>query len=322
MVEAFVQQLAGLPAILEALSYHRAVPIAVVAQEVGLPPKRVRELLVEYFLTDEPDDRRGWIPPLEFLDESGEDADPWAAPCVRLTSDVVTNDLAFRYSPITTWARTYRVARDQLHLDPENSLLEGALEKLGNVIDDELRPGSEIDRGDVGPARWDKAAKERTRVGITYVRAWHPGTSRRIVEPYRVLRTRRGWEVDAGPPDESGRLRTYLLSGVVDAEFSDETFELPDGLERMLAEQRRTTPVEFVVPPEELWVLERLAEHVEEIRRDDEDVSVRAYFLEPVKARVAAALVTAGPRAMVVDRDLMDAGRELAAELLAHHRGD
>lgn len=322
MVEAFVQQLAGLPAILEALSYHRAVPIAVVAEEVGLPPKKVRELLVEYFLTDEPDDRRGWIPPLEFLDASGEEADPRTAPCVRLTSDVVTNDLAFRYSPVTTWARTYRLARYQLHLDPENSLLEGALEKLGRVIDDELRPCSAIERGDVGPARWDRAAKERTKVAITYVRAWHPGTSRRIVEPYRVLRTRRGWEVDAGPPDESGRIRTYLLSGIVEAEFLDESLELPAGLERLLAEQRRTTPVSFVVPLEELWVLERLAEGVEEIRRDAEDVSLRAHFLEPVRARVAAALVTAGPRAMVLDRDLMEAGRELAAELLAHHRGD
>ena len=321
MVEAFVQQLAGLPAILEALSYHRAVPIAVVAQEIGLPPKKVRELLVEYFLTDEPVERRGWIPPLEFLDEAGEEADPRTAPCVRLTSDVVTNDLAFRYSPVTTWARTYRIARDHLHLDPENSLLEGALEKLGRVIDDELRPGSDVDRDD-GPARWDRAAKERTKVAITYVRTWHPGTSRKVLEPYRVLRTRRGWEVDAGPPDDAGQLRTYLLSGVVEAEFLDEPFELPDGLERFLLEQRRTTPVEFVVPPEELWVLERLAEHVEEIRRDDEDVNVRAHFLEPVRARVAAALVTAGPRAMVVDRDLMDAGRELAAELLAHHRGE
>ncbi len=322
MAEGFVQQLAGLPAILEALSYHRAVPIELVAEEVGLPPNKVRELLVEYYLTDEPDDRRGWIPPLDFLDESGEEADPRTAPCVRLTSDVVTNDLAFRYSPVTTWARTYRVARDQLHLDPENSLLEGALEKLGRVIDDELRPGSDIDVGDDGPARWDRAAKAQTKVAITYVRAWHPGATRRVVEPYRVLRTRRGWEVDAGPPDESGRLRTYLLSGVVEAEFLDDAFERPDDVERLLVEQRRTTPIEFVVPPEELWVLERLAEHVEEIRRDDEDVSVRAHFLEPVRARVAAALVTAGPRAMVVDRDLMDAGRELAAELLAHHRGE
>ncbi|PKW25724.1 WYL domain-containing protein [Phycicoccus duodecadis] len=320
MVESFVAQLAGLPAVLEALSYHRAVPLAVLATEVGLPERKVRELLVSYFMTDEPVDQRGWVPPLEFLDEQGQEVEPSSAPLVRLTSDIVTNDLAFRYSPVATWARTYRIARDQLHLDPENSRLEGALEKLGRSIDDEMRPSSAIDRRPDGPAAWYRAARNQQRVSIRYARSWRPGVTERVVEPYRVLRTRRGWEVDAGPPDENGRLRTYLVSGVVKARFLDESFELPDGLAEMLARQRATTPVEFVLPPEEVWVVERLAERVEEIGRDDDDVSIRAYFLEPVRERVAEALVTAGPRAMVVDKDLMDAGRARAAALLEHHR--
>lgn len=318
MVERFVRHLAELPAVLEALSYHEAVRMSLLADEVGMTEAKVRELLVSYFMTDEPPDRRGWVPPLEFVDEAGRESDPAAAPMVRLTSDIVTNDLAFRYSPVATWAYTYRVARDELHLNPDNSLLEGALEKLGRVIDDVPDTGPVADALPEGPAAWHRAATDRRRVAIRYARAWRPGTTERVVEPYRVVRTRRGWEVDAGPADDDGRLRTYLLTGMLDATLLDETFDPPEDLVAMLVRQRRTTPVDFVLPPEEVWVLERLAEKTEEIRRDEEDVEIRAWFLEPVRERVAAALVTAGPRALVVDKNLMDAGRQLALSLLSH----
>jgi hypothetical protein len=321
VAERFVAQLAELPRLLESLSYHRAVPMDVLAAEVGMDERRVREVLVSYFMTDETEDRRGWVPPLRFLDASGEDADPATAPLVELTSDIATNDLAFRYSPVETWARTYRTARNQLHLEPENSLLEGALEKLRGAIDDEMRPSSAISRRPDGPAAWHHAAQEHRRVAIRYARTWRPGTTERVVDPYRVIRTRRGWEVDAGPPDDQRRIRTYLLSGVLSATVLDETFEPPEDLVALLVAQRRTTAVEFVLPPEEVWVVERLAERIEEVQRDDDDVVIRAYFLEPVPERVATALVTAGPRAMVVDKELMDAGRDLARELLRHHRG-
>ena len=213
MVEPFVRQLAELPAVLEALSYHRAVPMSALAAEVGITEKKVREFLVSYFMTEEPASRRGWVPPLEFVDETGEEEDPAVAPLVRLTSDIVTNDLAFRYSPVEGWARVFRAARDQLHLEPENSRLEGALEKLRRAIDDALDAGSRVDDQPDGPAAWHRAAVEHRRVAIRYARAWRPGTTERVVDPYRVARTRRGWEVDAGPPDADGRLRTYLLSG-------------------------------------------------------------------------------------------------------------
>lgn len=319
MVEPFVRQLAELPAVLEALSYHGAVPMSVLAAEVGMTEKKVRELLVSYFMTEEPAGRRGWVPPLEFVNEAGEEVEPSAAPMVRLTSDVVTNDLAFRYSPVEGWARVYRAARDQLHLEPENSRLEGALEKLGRVIDEALDAGTQVDGRRDGPAAWHRAAVEHRRVAIRYARAWRPGTTERVVDPYRVVRTRRGWEVDAGPPDADGRLRTYLLSGILEASVLEESFEPPEELVAMLVRQRQTTPVDFVLPPEEVWVVERLAEWIEEIRRDEQDVEIRAWLLEPVRDRVAHALVTAGPRAMVVDRGLMDGGRHLALALLSHH---
>ena len=102
----------------------------------------------------------------------------------------------------------------------------------------------------------------------------------------------------------------------------DESFEPPEDIVAMLGRQRQTTPVDFVLPPEEVWVVERLAEHIEEIRRDDEDVEIRAWFLEPVRDRVAAALVTAGPRAMATEQDIMDTGRDLARRLMEHHASE
>ena len=318
--EPFVTQLAGLPLLMEALSHHRAMSIDLLAAQVAMPEPTVRQLLLTYYLTDEPAERRGWLPPLRFVDEAGEDVDPSSAPLVRLTSDIVTNDLAFRYSPVDTWATSYRIARDRLHLEPGNSLLEGALEKLKVAIDDEMRPSRQIMHRPIAPSDWYRATQEHHRVAIRYSRAWRPGITERVVDPYRVVRTRRGWEVDAGPPDDNGRLRTYLLPGVVAAEFLTETFEPPEDLVEMLARQRRTTAIEFVVPPEEVWVVERLAERIEVVKRDDVDVLIRAHLLEPVRERVAEILVTAGPEAMVVDKDLMDAGRDLARALLEHHR--
>lgn len=280
---------------MEALSHHRAMPIELLADRVGMPAKSVRELLITYYLTDEPEERRGWMPPLRLLDQAGEEVDPGTAPMVRLTSDVVTNDLAFRYSPVITWAMSCRIARDRLHLEPGNSLLEGALEKLKDAIDDEMRPSRRTPHPRGAPAAWYEATRQHRRVAIRYSRAWRPGLTDRVVDPYRVVRTRRGWEVDAGPLDAHGRLCTYLLAGVVSAGFLDETFEPPDDLVAMLARQRRTTAIEFVLPLGEVWVVERLAERVEQEQHDQQDVVIRAHLLEPVHERVAEILVIAGP---------------------------
>lgn len=317
-VPAFVARVAELPRILEVLSYHDRVPLELVARAVGRPVEQVREVLRTYYVTDEAPDRVGFAPPLRFVDDAGRDVDPATAPCVALDGDHATDDLAFRYAPVEAWAGAYRAARDRLHLDPGDRVLAAAVEKLGAALDLEGRHAD--DAGGDDPALWSRAASARHRVRIRYARAWRPGTVERVVDPYRVVRTRRGWEVDAGPPDAEGRLRTYLLSGVLEAEVLAETFERPADVARLLEAQRRTTAVTLVVPVGAVWVVERMAERVEVVRQDDFDAQVTAHLLEPVRDRVALVLAQAGVEAMATDPALADAGRELAARLLVHHR--
>ena len=317
----FVLRVSELPRIIEVLSYQGVVPVSSVAKEVARSEDEVRDVLVRYYVTEDAEDRLGLPPPLEFLDDLGEEVEPSRASNVRLQDGYVVDDLAFDYAPVEYLARVYRVARDESLLEPDNAVLAGAVEKLRAFLDEDLRPPAIEEGAGLTAAQWFRAARAHRRVRIRYVRAWWPGVAERVGEPYRVVRTRRGWEVDAGPPDEDGRLRTYLLTGVVEAEELDEVFEPPESLVDLLVAQRRTTPVRLVVPTSAVWVVERQAERVEVIREDGSDSEVVAHLLEPVADRVARILLVAGPDAFVVTgaEEYQDAGRDLARRLLAHH---
>lgn len=319
----FVLKVSELPRIIEVLSYQGVVPVSAVATEVGRTEDEVRDLLVRYYVTEDAEDRLGLPPPIEFLDDLGEDAEPSAATNVRLHDRYVVDDLAFDYAPVEYLARVYRVARDESLLEPDNGVLAGAVEKLRAYLDEDLTPSAATEGGGLTAAQWYRAARDHRRVRIRYVRTWWPGGAERVVEPYRVVRTRRGWEVDAGPPDEDGRLRTYLLTGVLEAEVLDGVFEPPANLVDLLVTQRRTAPVRLVVPTSAVWVAERQAERVEVVREDGTDSEVVAHLLEPVADRVARILLVAGPDAFVVTGagEYEDAGRELARRLLEHHAG-
>lgn len=318
----FVNRVATLPRIIEVLAYHGVVSLASVAAEVGLKEKDVRDLLRRYYITEDHRSRIGLPPPLRFLDDEGRDGEPAVASCVQLQGDYADEDLAFTYSPIDYLARAYPIARDQSSLDPDNTLLRAAVEKLRDALDPDMRSSTVGEGRGLSPAQWYRAALEHHRVRLTYARAWRPGTTERVVDPYRVARTRRGWEVDAGPPDGSGRLRTYLLTGVVDAEVLGETFVPPADLVDHLVAQRRATRVRFSVPESTVWVVERNAERVQRLSSDGHTTEVEAHLLEPVRDRVATILVIAGPGARVLDGDAEQegAGRDLARALLEHHR--
>ena len=157
---------------------------------------------------------------------------------------------------------------------------------------------------------------------LTYSRQWHPGTRDRVVEPYRLVRTRRGWEVDAGPPDDVAAVRTYLVSGIVDLEVTDETFEPPADLDDLLARNRAAEPVQLVVPQESRWAVERYAESTRVTDDDEGDVALTADLLPPVADRLGLLLLCCGPDAFVVaPESLAGAGARTAQQLLAHHAG-
>ena len=143
-----------------------------------------------------------------------------------------------------------------------------------------------------------------------------------MIEPYRLIHTRRGWEIDAGPVHADGELRTLLLDRIQSYTVLEETFEPPADLDRLLARQRTLFPVELVVPHETRWSVEKYAERVDVLAEDETSARLRALLFQPVRRRVGLILADGGPAARVIEpADLANAGRELAGTLLAHYQG-
>lgn len=254
---------------------------------------------------------------LEFFGDAGEETLSTEATRVRLSSDAPLTELGLEYFSADVIGPLYRAARDLAAMEPDNRVLAEAVSRLEGT----LMTG--IDRrvpygGPVAAALRDAAARRR-RVRIDYWRAWRPGRGTRLIDPYRVVSTRRGFEVDAGPLDEDGSIRTFLVSGIRGFEVTDEAFERPDDVDDRIAASRATTEVCVVVPRDLLWVVGRFAETTRVVRAD-EYVQVVASVLPPVADRVGLMMTIAGSQAFVVSPDsLRNAGVESAQRLLDHH---
>jgi proteasome accessory factor C len=254
---------------------------------------------------------------LEFLGETGEEALSTDAARVRLTSDAPLTELGLEYFSADVIGPLYRAARDLAATEPDNAVLAEAVRRLEDTLMTGIDGG--VPYGGPIAATLRDAAARRLRVRIDYWRAWRPGRSTRLIDPYRVVSTRRGFEVDAGPLDEHGAIRTFLVSGIRSVEVTDETFERPDDVDGRIAASRATTEVSVVVPRDLVWVVGRFAESTRVVRAD-EDVQVVASVLPPVPDRVGLMLTIAGPQAFVVSPEsLRDAGPAHARRLLDHH---
>ena len=209
---------------------------------------------------------------------------------------------------------------DLLALEPENGILREALAAFEAALEPADTPVGGQWGADVAQDL-HRAAEEHRRVRITYVRQWSPGNSDRVIDPYRVVRTRRGWEVDAGPADERAAVRTYLVSGITSHQVLPDTFTAPADLGALLTANRAARSVGLVVPQSARWVVERYAESWT-VRDDDEsDVGLDADLLPPVAQRLGLLLLCAGPDAFVTTpTELAGAGQDMAALLLAHHQ--
>ena len=321
----FADRVAELPRLLDALQYHAdGLRIDDLATEVGRSPDQVREALLTYYTTDfahyEPD-MIGRPPAIEFLSGPDEDdGDPATAAIVRLVTVDAERELGVDYLPVTELARLYRAGRNQQELDPGNEVLASAVDKLRRGLLPGVTSSGAPLAGERPPAAFARARRERHRIRISYARAWRPGVRGRVIEPYRMIRTRRGWEVDAGPADAEGNLRTYLLARVQEFEVLAERFSDPDDLDVLLARQRALTRVELIVPHETRWAVEKYAERADVVEENPRTVRLSAYLLEPVRFRVGLILLDGGVRAKVIDPiGLAEAGRELARILLAHY---
>jgi predicted DNA-binding transcriptional regulator YafY len=142
-----------------------------------------------------------------------------------------------------------------------------------------------------------------------------------VIEPFRLIHTRRGWEMDAGPVTPDRTLGTFLVDRVHSYTVLDATFELPGNLEQLLVRQRTPVSVELVVPYESRWAVEKYADRVDVLAEDETSARLRGWLYQPVRHRVGLILTDGGPAARVVTpADLADAGRELARTLLSHYQ--
>lgn len=320
----FVERISRLPGVFEHLLAHPdGMPLRELAHDFHVDPDVLREDLLAFYAADvSPDLLLGLLRPgvLEFLGPDGDDEDPAAAEIVKISDPRSIDELGVEHVDASELALIYTAATSLLDVEPDNEDLAAAIGVLSETMLGEEAPGA-------GPAPWNRllepiaeGQRRRVRVDIVYSRAWEVGVSRRTIEPYRLVRTRRGWEVDAGPIDERGRMRTFLLSNIRDAHVGDETFELPDDLERRLVEQRATTLVRVEIPQSARWAADMYAEQVTVIDDRETTVELDLELLPPLEHRLGLLMLAAGPDARVLEPgDLADCLVALARRLAAHH---
>jgi predicted DNA-binding transcriptional regulator YafY len=314
-----------LPAVLEMLLAHPdGVPLGTLADEVRIPAEELREDLLAFYTADplENDRMLGlWRPPvLEFLGPDGDgDIDPLEAEVVRAVNDRPTEELGVEYVDASELALVHTAAVALHDVEPDEDLA-AAIDVLTETMVGTPGGQPELPAWNQPLRPLQEAQRHRRAVKIVYSRTWQHGVSTRVIHPYRLVQTRRGWEVDAGPPDSAGRLRTFLLSGIRDVESLEQTFEPPTGLAAMLDAQRATTPVRMVLPHGSRWAADMYAETVTVLSADEDDAEVELALLPPLADRVGMLLLAAGSGAFVTDPpELADAGAVLAEELLMHH---
>jgi predicted DNA-binding transcriptional regulator YafY len=322
-VARYAERFARLPELLAILELHPdGLRLDELATELGTDVASLREVVVAYYGVDLVDLGDYRLPVVEFVgSDGGDQEDPTTAPMLRVASSDPERELGVDYLSAHQLATLLTAGQELLALEPGNDELRSAIEALQlNLLQVESEDAPQWGAETARVLR--EAADEHRRVRMTYDRAWHPGRRERVIEPYRVVHTRRGWEVDAGPPDEAGRLRTFLVSGVRSADVLDEVFADPPELDAMLTAQRRARRVELVVPQDRRWVVERFAESTRVLDDDEESVKVEAELLEPFSWRLGLILLICGEEAFVMQpHDLSAAGSALAAQLLAHHEG-
>jgi proteasome accessory factor C len=352
----YVQRIARLPEVFALLTTHPGgLSLAELADQVGVPADELREDLLAFYVADLNPMLFGLSRPsvLEFLGPDGDDeVDPNDAEVVRVVDERPADELGVEYLDASELGLIYSAAKALADLDPDDEDLRDAIDALTDTMLGttpetpvvEVRAPASLETPDPGrpvvqvralasletsgPHPWnapleplETAIAAHRKARIVYSRAWSEGVNTRVIDPYRLVKTRRGWEVDAGPPDDDGRLRTFLLPHIRECEVLDETFDPPADLDELLADQRATSRVRVRVPHAARWAADFYAEQVDVVDDDDLATTLDLDLLPPVEDRTGLLLLIAGDDAQVLEPSaLIAAGPALAAELLAHHR--
>lgn len=177
-----------------------------------------------------------------------------------------------------------------------------------------------------------RAIVEQRKLRFTYSREWEPGTSTRVVDPYVLRHTHLGYELDAGPVADNGRIRTYLVRNISDPQLLDETFEEPRDKDRLIRRNRQTVTFRIVIPEDANPSFEALTADIEvppkrTTRAPGAEVLVT--LQQPFEDRLAMLMFRLGPGAILVEdialmnrsefADYRTATARKARELLTHH---
>lgn len=299
------------------------VPLRRLAAELDVDEQTLRAELVAFYCADSAAFDPGPLRQvrIEFLDADGEadDVDPAVAEVVRASTDHPAAEIGVLHTAPAELAHIYRAGQALLSLEPENDVLGGALRTLGDTMLRGIRPVDDLWKAELAGLLVG-AIQQRRWVRVEYTPVWRDDSMEHRIAPYRLLRTRRGWEVDAGMSADGRVVGSFLLTGIREATVLDETFERPPQLDDRLAGTRYEQRIELVVPQDARWAVDRFAEGSELLAEDEESVKLRVRLLPPVERRLGVLLLAAGPLAFVTDPPaLADAGRALARELLDHH---
>lgn len=249
--------------------------------------------------------------------EEGGDPAPSPADLVRFSHGMTGSDLGLRHLDASVLGPLQVAGHQLASVEPENLELAAALDTLSSVILGGAVGSSHFRNRQA--AFWRDAAIGCRAVRITYSNTWVPKVRTRVVHPYQVMSTARGFEIDAGPLDGAGAPRTFLLDRVLDHQTTNEIFARPPGIAEILTAHRKLTRVTGYTPHCGMWAIRHWSERIEEILVDSSGVAFAAWLLPPVQPRVALMLLLAGPEADVDDPELSAGRAARAKELLAHH---
>jgi proteasome accessory factor C len=250
-------------------------------------------------------------------DDTVPDPDPADTDLIAFSPAVAGRDLGLAHVDAGTLGPLLAAADQLSTLEPGNLPLASAVDTLRTALLAGVT-GHAAYRTRTAAVFQHAATTQRT-VRITYASVWTAKVTTRTIHPYRVVSTRRGYEVDAGPLDDDGRPRTFLITGIRDYQLLDRTFDLPAHAADAIAANRTLTPVDGVAPHRSMWAVRHWAERVDQSQADADDVAFTAWLLPPVPERVALICLAGGPGIDIDDPTLAQTAPDLATDLLHHH---